>query len=232
VGRGPQVPGEREDSDGRRRRGWGRQLEQASEAADTQHLGDQGGFTRRIDAGVAIALDQAEERVDPAHAGPGQVARQERPGELPDGLAMPLGPAGQALDIAQGVGRPLGGTVGGRTPGRPAASEDGSSRTPRRRRSGPSCGRPGPGASCRRTGWAASTGPVRPGHVDRGPPSGRTRAGRRRAPMSARWPLESGSWPCSIRYRPEPRNAPSRQIRKVVSEAIDAVRRRKRRASA
>ena len=84
MDRGPQVPGEREDPD--RRRGWGRgrEFEQARQAADTQHLGGQRGVTRRIDAGVAIAPDQAEERIDLAHPGPRQIAGQERPRERPD----------------------------------------------------------------------------------------------------------------------------------------------------
>ena len=79
---------------------------------DAEHLGGERGLARGIHAGVAIAAHQAEERVSLAHPGPGQVPRQQGAGELADGRAMALGPAGQALDVAQGVDGFVDGEIG------------------------------------------------------------------------------------------------------------------------
>ena len=68
--------------------------------------------TRGVDAGVAIAAHQAEQGVGLAHPGPGQVPGQQGAGELADGRAVALGPAGQALDVAQGVDRLVDGEIG------------------------------------------------------------------------------------------------------------------------
>jgi hypothetical protein len=112
VGGGPQIPGERQDA--RRRRGRGRQGEgeEPGEAMDAEHLGGERGLTRGVDPGVAIAPDQAEEGIGLAHPGPGQVPGQQGAGELADGGAVALGPAGQALDVAQGVDRLVDGEIG------------------------------------------------------------------------------------------------------------------------
>jgi hypothetical protein len=122
VGRGPQVPGEREDPG--RRRGWGRVASSSRRARRrTLSISAARAVARRIDARVAIAPDQAEERVDLAHPGPRQLARQGA-GELPDGLAVPLGPARQTLDVPQGVMTVFStGSPGGRSAGRRAAGE-------------------------------------------------------------------------------------------------------------
>jgi hypothetical protein len=76
-GGGAQVAGERQDPRwGRRRRGRG-QLVQPGQAAHAEHVGGEGRLARGIDAGVAVAAGEAEERVGLPHAGPGQVPGQE-----------------------------------------------------------------------------------------------------------------------------------------------------------
>jgi hypothetical protein len=98
----------------RGRRGWGRrgELDQARQAPDAEHLGGERQGARLVDACGAIAPDQTEERIHLAHPRPGQLARQERLGELADVRAVVRGLAGEVRHVPQGINGLLGGEVG------------------------------------------------------------------------------------------------------------------------
>src|SRR5712692_5308929 len=72
----------------RRRRRRRREFEHALEAVHVEHLDRERGRARLLDARVAVAFGESEQRVDAAHARPGQRPLKERVSEAADRLTV------------------------------------------------------------------------------------------------------------------------------------------------
>ena len=86
-------------------------LEHALETTYIEHVGLECGEAGVLDALVAVLAHQGEQRIDPAHAGPGQWSFEQGRGKAPDGRAMALSLAAQEVDVAQRVRRLVFGEV-------------------------------------------------------------------------------------------------------------------------
>ncbi len=109
-----QITRERDDArEPRRRRGGRGEFEHALEAVDVEHPDRERGDTHRFDALGAVALDEAEQRVDPPHAGPGQRDVEQGMGVTADRFAVAGGLRLEECDVATCVGALRGGKVVG-----------------------------------------------------------------------------------------------------------------------
>jgi len=80
---------------------------------DVEHVGVERDRADLDDARGTVAADEAEQRVDAAHARPRQRAVEERGGKAADDLTSGLGLSAECIDIAHRVDTALDGVIAG-----------------------------------------------------------------------------------------------------------------------